>query len=107
METNRAFKRKWYDTLIVLYVQTVLLFLVGQIAGSLLVGLLGSGLLRLSESFAASDAWVMAHTVWNYTQNIIFGLPNSGIEGTVVADVMLILAMVAIYAWGRSRRTNV
>ena len=60
METNRAFKRKWYDTLIVLYVQTVLLFLVGQIAGSLLVGLLGSGLSRLSESFAASDAWVMA-----------------------------------------------
>ena len=43
METNRAFKRKWYDTLLVLYVQTVLLFLVGQIAGSLLVGLLGSG----------------------------------------------------------------
>ena len=295
METNRAFKRKWYDTLLVLYVQTVLLFLVGQIAGSLLVGLLGSGLSRLSESFAASDAWVMAqlyllfigiwavvllrlwaskkdrsilavvgpkargnngkmllvgaaigfglnafcvliawlhkdivlyfdsfrplpllallaavfiqssaeelgcrgflyqkllrsyrnpavaiignsllfgilhllndgvtvlsfvnivvvavffslivyytdslwcafmaHTVWNYTQNIIFGLPNSGIvsvfsvfkldagaavnsfaynvgfgiEGTIVADVVLILATVAVYAWGRSRRTS-
>ena len=22
---------------------------------------------------------MMAHTAWNYTQNIIFGLPNSGI----------------------------
>ena len=296
METNRAFKRKWYDTLIVLYVQTVLLFLVGQIAGVLLVALLGRGLSRLSEPLAASDAWVMAqlyllfigiwavvllrlwaskkdrsilaavgpkargnngkmlligaaigfglnafcvliawlhkdivlyfdsfrplpllvllaavfiqssaeelacrgflyqkllrsyrnpavaiignsllfgilhllndgvtvlsfvnivvvavffslivyytdslwcafmaHTVWNYTQNIIFGLPNSGIvsvfsvfkldagaavnsfaynvgfgiEGTIVADVVLILATVAIYVWGRSRRTKI
>ena len=72
----------------------------------------------------------MAHAVWNYTQNIIFGLPNSGIvssfsvfkldastamnsfaynvgfgiEGTVVADVVLILATAAVYLWG-SRRT--
>ncbi len=74
----------------------------------------------------------MAHTVWNYTQNILFGLPNSGlvspysvlkldastatnsfaynvgfgIEGTVTADVMLILAVVAAYLWG-SRRAKV
>ena len=71
----------------------------------------------------------MAHTVWNYTQNIIFGLPNSGIvsvfsifrldastavnsfaynvgfgiEGTVVADLVLILAAVAVWAWGSGR----
>lgn len=69
----------------------------------------------------------MAHTVWNYTQNILFGLPNSGlvspysvfkldaasamnsfaynvgfgIEGTVVAVVVLILATAAVYAWGQ------
>ncbi len=60
METNRVFKRKWYDTLIVLYVQVVLLFVIGQIAGGLLVGLLGVGLSRVSESLAASDAWGMA-----------------------------------------------
>lgn len=69
----------------------------------------------------------MAHTVWNYTQNILFGLPNSGlvspysvfkldaasamnsfaynvgfgIEGTVVAVVVLMLATAAVYVWGQ------
>ena len=69
----------------------------------------------------------MAHTVWNYTQNILFGLPNSGlvspysvfkldaasamnsfaynvgfgIEGTVVAVAVLILATAAVYVWGQ------
>ncbi len=69
----------------------------------------------------------MAHTVWNYTQNILFGLPNSGIvspysvfkldaasamnsfaynvgfgiEGTVVAVVVLGLATAAVYVWGQ------
>ena len=63
------------------------------------------------------------HTAWNFTQNIIFGLPNSGmvtpysifrldastannsfaynvgfgIEGTLLADVVLILACVCMY----------
>ena len=69
----------------------------------------------------------MVHTVWNYTQNILFGLPNSGIvspysvfkldaasamnsfaynvgfgiEGTVVAVVVLGLATAAVYVWGQ------
>lgn len=67
------------------------------------------------------------HAAWNFTQNIIFGLPNSGmiapysifkldastaknsfaynvgfgIEGTLFADIVLILACVCIYLWGR------
>ncbi len=71
----------------------------------------------------------MAHAAWNYTQNILFGLPNSGlvssysvfkldtstamnsfaynvgfgIEGTVTADVVLILAVAAAYLWGSRR----
>ncbi len=71
----------------------------------------------------------MAHAVWNYTQNILFGLPNSGlvsaysvfkldastavnsfaynvgfgIEGTLTADVVLILAVAAAYLWGSRR----
>ena len=57
---NRVFKRKWYDTLGVLYVQTALLFSFGQLVGDLLIILLGAGVSRLSESFAASDAWGMA-----------------------------------------------
>ena len=60
MEMNRVFKRKWYDTLGVLYVQVSLLFVLGQIVGSLLIGLLGEGLSLISESFASSDSWVMA-----------------------------------------------
>lgn len=67
------------------------------------------------------------HTTWNFTQNIIFGLPNSGIlspysvfrldastandsfaynvgfgiEGTLFADAILILACICIYLWGK------
>lgn len=60
METNRVFKRKWYDTLGVLYVQTALLFIFGQLVGDLLIVLLGAGISLISEAFAASDAWGMA-----------------------------------------------
>lgn len=66
-----------------------------------------------------------AHTAWNFTQNILFGLPNSGlvvpfsvfqldeaknsfaynvnfgIEGTVFADLVLIAACVILWLWGR------
>lgn len=67
------------------------------------------------------------HAAWNFTQNIIFGLPNSGIvlpysifqldgesarnsfayntgfgiEGTILANVVLVLACVAVYLWGK------
>lgn len=66
------------------------------------------------------------HAAWNYTQNILFGLPNSGIaatyslfrldsaarnsfaynrafgiEGTVFADLVIIAACVGLYLWGR------
>ena len=69
-----------------------------------------------------------AHTAWNFTQNILFGLPNSGIassysffgltgnatsgiaynpafgvEGTVVAVVVNAICIVALYLWGRKR----
>jgi hypothetical protein len=66
-----------------------------------------------------------AHTAWNFTQNIIFGLPNSGsvvpysifmldastardslfynvgfgVEGTVFADILLIAAAIGLYLW--------
>lgn len=67
-----------------------------------------------------------AHTAWNFTQNIIFGLPNSGIvlpysvfkldastavdsfaynvgfgiEGTIMADIVLLAACIVLYLWG-------
>lgn len=67
------------------------------------------------------------HTAWNFTQNILFGLPNSGmvvpysvfkldaasarnsfaynvgfgIEGTVLSVIVLFLACILIYLWGR------
>ncbi|MCI8783643.1 MAG: CPBP family intramembrane metalloprotease [Dorea sp.] len=70
------------------------------------------------------------HAMWNFTQNIIFGLPNSGIvspysvfrldastakdsfaynvgfgiEGTLLADVILILACICLYLWGKNNR---
>lgn len=67
------------------------------------------------------------HTMWNFTQNILFGLPNSGlvvpysvfkldaasavnsfaynvgfgIEGTIMADVVLFTGCAVLYLWGR------
>lgn len=88
------------------------------------VGILFSLLVYYANSIWCAMA---LHAAWNFTQNIIFGLPNSGmvvpysvfkldaatannsfaynvgfgIEGTVLADLMLILACVCIYLWGR------
>ncbi len=67
-----------------------------------------------------------AHTAWNFTQNILLGLPNSGtassysffglagtstnslaydtafgVEGTVLAVVLNIICIAALYLWGR------
>ena len=75
---------------------------------------------------------VMAfHTAWNFNQNIIFGLPNSGmassysvmklggegsvsfaydpvfgVEGTAASTVLLVAACVVIYLIGRKRKVS-
>ena len=71
------------------------------------------------------------HTAWNFTQNILFGLPNSGmassysffglvgnstsglaydtgfgVEGTVFAVAMNIVCIVILYLWGRKRKNK-
>ena len=88
------------------------------------VGVLFSLMVYYMDSLWCAMA---VHAAWNFTQNIIFGLPNSGvvvpysilkldastatnsfaynvgfgIEGTLFADFVLILACVGIYLWGR------
>ncbi|MDE5605122.1 MAG: CPBP family intramembrane metalloprotease [Eubacterium sp.] len=88
------------------------------------VGILFSFIVYYMDSLWCAMA---VHTAWNFTQNIIFGLPNSGmltpysvfrldtetannsfaydvgfgIEGTLLACVVLILACICIYLWGR------
>lgn len=88
------------------------------------VGILFSLMVYYMDSIWCAMA---VHAAWNFTQNIMFGLPNSGmvvpysvfrldastasdsfaynvgfgIEGTLFADIVLILACVAIYLWGR------
>lgn len=88
------------------------------------VGILFSLMVYYMDSIWCAMAM---HTAWNFTQNILFGLPNSGmvapysifrldastardsfaynvgfgIEGTLLADVVLILACVCLYLWGR------
>lgn len=57
MEMNHIFKRKWYDTLIVLYVQTYLLLLVGQIGGGRLMNKLTDVIAIFSSEFSESDFW--------------------------------------------------
>ena len=89
-----------------------------------LVGILFSLLVYYMDSIWCAFA---LHTAWNFTQNIIFGLPNSGmtvpysvfkldaataansfaydvgfgIEGTIFADIVLLAACIIIYLWGR------
>ena len=72
------------------------------------------------------------HAAWNFTQNILFGLPNSGIvmpysvfkldaatardsfaynvgfgiEGTLFADIILIIACLLLFFWGQKRKEN-
>lgn len=88
------------------------------------VGILFSFMVYYMDSIWCAMA---VHTAWNFTQNIIFGLPNSGmvspysifrldaatannsfaynvgfgIEGTLIADVVLILGCIGMYLWGR------
>lgn len=88
------------------------------------VGILFSFMVYYMDSMWCAMA---VHTAWNFTQNIIFGLPNSGmvspysvfrldattannsfaynvgfgIEGTLIADVVLILGCIGMYLWGR------
>ena len=89
-----------------------------------IVGILFSFIVCYMDSLWCAMAM---HAAWNFTQNILFGLPNSGlvspysvfrldaaaakssfaynvgfgIEGTLFADVVLILACVCMYLWGR------
>lgn len=88
------------------------------------VGILFSLMVYYMDSLWCAMA---AHAAWNFTQNILFGLPNSGIvvpysvfrleastarnsfaynvgfgiEGTLLADAVLILACAGLYLWGR------
>ncbi len=101
-----------------------------------IINIVVTGLLFSLVVYYTDSLWCvfMMHTAWNYTQNIIFGLPNSGIvssfsifkldaasamdsfaynagfgiEGTIVADLVLILAAAAVYVWGsrREKRTK-
>lgn len=90
------------------------------------VGILFSFMVYYMDSLWCAMA---AHAAWNFTQNIIFGLPNSGIvapysilrldaasaadsfaynvgfgiEGTLLADAVLIAADILLFAWGRKR----
>ncbi|MCM1101452.1 MAG: CPBP family intramembrane metalloprotease [Clostridium sp.] len=90
----------------------------------MLTGILFSLMILYLDSMWCAMA---AHAAWNFTQNIIFGLPNSGIvvpysvfhldaasardsfaynvgfgvEGTLLADAVLLFACAGLWAWGR------
>lgn len=89
-----------------------------------LIGIFCSLLVYYMDSLWCAFA---VHTAWNFTQNILFGLPNSGmvvpfsvfkldastaadsfayhvnfgIEGTILADVVFLLGCVLVFFWGR------
>lgn len=90
-----------------------------------LIGIFFSLIVYYTDSFWCVSA---AHFSWNFTQNIIFGLPNSGqtvpfsifvlnpdamdgfaynvgfgVEGTVLTNMVFVLACVLIWQWGKKR----
>lgn len=93
------------------------------------VGVLFSFMVYYMDSLWCAMAM---HTAWNFTQNILFGLPNSGlispysvfrldaaaaknsfayhvdfgIEGTLFADFILILACICLYLYGKKSGKN-
>lgn len=99
-----------------------------------LINIFAVGVLFSMMVYYMDSLWcaMAVHTAWNYTQNILFGLPNSGIvvpfsmmkldaatarnsfaynvgfgvEGTLFADFVLIAACVVLYLWGRKRGAN-
>ncbi len=92
-----------------------------------IVNIIAVGILYSIMVYCGNSIWcaMAAHTAWNFTQNIIFGLPNSGsvvpysifmldastardslfynvgfgVEGTVFADILLIAAAIGLYLW--------
>lgn len=95
-----------------------------SIVNIVLVGILFALMVYYMDSIWCAFA---VHTAWNFTQNIVFGLPNSGItvpysvwkldvasarnsfaynvgfgiEGTVMADIVLLIACIVVFLWGR------
>ena len=97
-----------------------------------IIDLVLSGLLFSLMVYYMDSIWCAfaAHTAWNYTQNIIFGLPNSGlkvptsifrlneqtaansffyntafgIEGTWFAVIVEAAVIAVIFAWGKKNQ---
>lgn len=126
--------RRSYKNPVVAIVGNALLFALLHLANNgvtvlsvlniFLVGILFSLMVYYMDSLWCAFA---VHTAWNFTQNILFGLPNSGInvpysvfkldaatardsfaynvgfgiEGTFFADIVLLAACVLLYLWGR------
>lgn len=99
-----------------------------------LVDIFVSGVLFSLMVYYMDSLWCAfaAHAAWNFTQNIIFGLPNSGqmvplsifklnlatasdsfaynvafgVEGTVLAVVIEVAVCVLLWLWGRKHAKN-
>jgi len=102
---------------------------VNAILNIVFVAVLYSLIVYYYDSFWAC---VVAHTSWNFCQNILLGLPNSGIvsnysifsldaanardsfvyntsfgiEGTLFTDLILLAACVAVFVLGRRKRAK-
>ena len=128
---RRAYKNPWVAIIVPSFV-----FAIGHLANPgmtllaflniIIAGILFSLIVYYFDSFWAAMA---AHTAWNFTQNVIFGLPNSGlvldfsifkldaakatdsffysvafgIEGTGMACLVLGLSCVVVILLGRKR----
>ncbi|MCM1161384.1 MAG: CPBP family intramembrane metalloprotease [Roseburia sp.] len=94
-----------------------------------LINIMLTGLLFAMMVYYLDSLWCAfaAHTVWNFTQNIVFGLPNSGItvpysiwkldtaaarnsfayqvefgiEATVFSNIVLLIACIILFLLGR------
>ena len=56
----KILKRKWNETLVVLYIGTFLLMMIGQLLGGLLLAGLSFGMSLFAGSFVQSDVWTVS-----------------------------------------------
>lgn len=131
--------RKRYRNPLVAIIGSSLLFAIGHLFNEgvtvlavmniVLVGILFAMMVYYLDSIWCAFA---VHAAWNFTQNIIFGLPNSGIvvpysvwkldagsardsfaynvgfgiEGTIAANAVLLLACIVLFVYGQKKKKS-
>lgn len=97
-----------------------------------MISIIGFGFLMTMYVYCYDDLWgaIGIHTSWNFTQNLIYGMPNSGllpsyslfkvvnskssltynpifgIEGTIFTIIIVVLTSILIYMYSKRKKSE-